>query len=135
LQLGYYGAATRLDSLYNGAGVGTGSFEIIDTNNNRAEISIGSGEVTLSDVIRRINQNSTIDVTARINDTGDGIIIEDNGGRPSEPTISDTDGSDAEKLRCEGTSSGSGADNYIDGSFEINIDLAATSTLEDIRQA
>lgn len=135
LQLGYYGAATRLDSLYNGAGVGTGSFEIIDSNNNRAEISIGAGDVTLSDVIRRINQNSTIDVTARINDTGDGIIIEDTGGGANELTITDTDGSVAEKLRFEGTASGSGADNFIDGSFEINIDIDATSTLEDIRQA
>ncbi len=135
LQLGYYGAATRLDSLYNGAGIGSGTFEIIDSNNNRAEISIGSGDITLSDVIRRINQNSTIDVTARINDTGDGIIIEDTGGGANELSVTDLDGAVANKLRFEGTATGTGADNYLDGSFEVNIDIDATSTLEDIRQA
>jgi flagellar hook-associated protein 2 len=129
LQLAYIGTATRLDSI-NG-GVGSGTFEIIDSNNLRVEVSIASTDVTLADVIRRIN-SSAAEVNARINDTGDGIIIEDTAGGGNEIEINDIEGAVAENLRFEGTASGTGADNFIDGSLETTLDIDSTSTLQEI---
>ena len=134
LQLAYIGTATRLDDLNGGDGVGSGSFEIIDSSNTRVEINIGSGDVTLADVIRRIN-GSSADVNARINDTGDGLVVEDTGGGGNEIEINDVDGSVAQNLRIEGTASGTGADNFVDGSLETNLDIDATSTLQDVVDA
>ncbi|MFK7759885.1 MAG: flagellar filament capping protein FliD [Phycisphaerales bacterium] len=135
LDLAYLGTATTLDSLYNGDGIGTGSFEIIDSNNNRAEFTISDGDRTLADVIRRINASSTIDVTARINDSGDGLIIEDNGTGGSALEINDTEGSVAENLRIAGKVSDedfTAGVRFIDGSFETNLEFDANDSLEDV---
>jgi len=134
LQLAYIGSATRLADLNDGAGVGSGTIEIIDSNNNRAEVDISATDTTLADVIRRIN-NSSAEVNARINDTGDGILIEDTAGGGNEIEINDIEGSVARNLRIGGTASGTGADNFIDGSFETSIDIDATSTLDEIVEA
>ncbi|CAE7758759.1 fliD [Symbiodinium sp. CCMP2592] len=138
LDLAYFGTATTLDSLYDGDGIGTGSFEIIDGDNNRAEISISSSDKTLADVIRRINQSSAVDVTARINDTGDGIIIEDNTAGAGLLEINDTDGTVASKLRFAGkiTDDDYAAGNrFLDGSFETNIELDPNDSLEEVISA
>ena len=137
LDLAYLGTATRLDSLYDGDGIGTGSFEIIDSDNNRTEFSISDGDVTLADVIRRINQSSVVDVTARINDTGDGLIIEDNAGGAGLLEINDTDGTVAQKLRFAGkvTQEALDADptaNFLDGSFETTLEFDPNDSLEDV---
>lgn len=135
LDLAYLGTATALDSLYDGSGIGTGSFEIIDSNGIRAEITIGSGDKTLADVIRRINQNSSLDVNARINDTGDGLIIEDTGGGAGRLEINDTDGEVATKLRIAGKLSQEdfdAGDKFMDGTFETNIELDPNDSLEDV---
>lgn len=134
LDLAYLGTATTLDSLYNGDGIGTGSFEIIDSNNNRVEITISDGDKTLADVIRRINQTS-LDVSARINDTGDGLIIEDTGGGTTALEISDTDGTVASNLKIAGTVSEddvTGGNNFIDGSFETTLEFDPNDSLDDV---
>ncbi len=140
LDLAYIGTATKLDSMFDGDGLGTGSFQIIDSDGNRAEITISDGDETLADVIRRINQNSSLQVTARINDTGDGLIIEDTGTLGGLLEISDTDGSVASKLRIAGkvTQEAIDADptaNFIDGSFETNLEFDANDSLEDVINA
>lgn len=137
LDLAYIGTATRLDSMFDGSGLGTGSFEIIDSDGKRAEISISSGDETLADVIRRINQNSVISVTARINDTGDGLIIEDTGGGINLLEINDTDGTVAKKLRIAGKVDQDVLDadptaNFIDGSFETTIEFDPNDSLEEV---
>ena len=140
LDLAYIGTATALDSMFDGDGLGTGSFEIIDSNGYRAEITISSGDKTLADVIRRINQNSSLEVTARINDTGDGLIIEDTGTLGGLLEINDTDGDVASKLRIEGkvTQEALDADpnaNFIDGSFETTLEFDTNDSLEDVINA
>jgi len=137
LDLAYLGTATRLDSLYDGDGIGTGEFEIIDSDNNRVSISISDGDVTLADVIRRINQSSVVNVTARINDTGDGLIIEDNAGGAGLLEINDTDGTVAKNLRIAGkvTQEALDADptaNFLDGSFETTLEFDPNDSLEDV---
>ncbi len=138
LDLAYFGTATKLDSLYDGDGIGTGSFEIIDGDNNRAEITISASDTTLADVIRRINQSSAVDVTARINDTGDGIIIEDNTAGAGLLEINDTDGTVASKLKFAGKITQEeydAGDRFLDGSFETNIELDPNDSLNDVISA
>jgi flagellar hook-associated protein 2 len=138
LDLAYLGTATALDSLYDGDGIGTGSFEIIDGDNNRTEITISSSDKTLADVIRRINQSSAVDVTARINDTGDGIIIEDNTAGAGLLEINDTDGTVASKLKFAGKITQEeydAGDRFLDGSFETTIELDPNDSLTDVINA
>ncbi len=138
LDLAYIGTSTRLDSLYDGNGIGTGTFEIIDGDNNRTEISISSSDTTLADVIRRINQTNAVDVTARINDTGDGIIIEDNTTGGGLLEINNTEGTVASKLHIAGQITQEeydAGDRFLDGSFETNLEFDPNDSLDDVINA
>ncbi|GAB5495767.1 MAG: flagellar filament capping protein FliD [Phycisphaerales bacterium] len=136
LQKQYIGKGTLLSSLNNGAGIGTGSFEITDATGTTQTVTIGQNDRTIGHVINAINSTG-LGVVARINDQGDGIIIEEDtsgGGAPGSVNIKieDSTGSVAELLKFEGESSGTDADNFIDGSFETTIDFETTDTLEDV---
>lgn len=145
LQLAYIGNATLLDDLNNGEGIGTGTFEIIDSYNQRAEISIRNSDNTIADLVKAIN-SSGLDIIARINDNGDGIAIEedpnavDDLGDPRPPgantiSVADINGSVASKLGLEGEATGTDADNFINGSFEKTVEFDSDATLSDIRNA
>jgi len=133
LQLAYLGLNSLLSGLNNGSGVGTGTFEITDSLSNSVSISIDENDRTLGDVIDKIN-DANLTVTARINDTGDGILIEEDNPTPGAAAISitDTSGGVAGNLRIAGEASGTDADNFIDGSFEITVEFDASDTLDDV---
>lgn len=142
LQLKYISQSTLLSELNNGQGIGNGTFEITDANGLRAEIDITSSTKTVGQLLRELNDARTSDgtpleISARLNDNGDGIIIEDTsspaGGSPI--TISDVNGSVAEKLHIEGEADGTGGDNFINGSFERVLEFEPDATLEDVRNA
>ena len=145
LQLAYLGEASLVSELNNGQGIGTGKFEISDTYGNIAEINITSNTTTLGDVIKAINSGNGLKITARINDNGDGIVIEeeatfDDDGLPipsggGNITVTSTSGNVANKLGLEGTSDGIGAAANLDGSFEKVIEFEPDATLSDIRDA
>ena len=135
LQLAWIGLGTRLTDLNGGQGIGTGSFKITDADGNVATIDISSSDLTLNDVVRRINGASSINVTARINDTGDGIVVEEtDDGSPGavKIKIEDTDGTVARELGIRGEASGVGDDNHIDGSYETTVEFDPNDTLTDI---
>jgi flagellar hook-associated protein 2 len=135
LDLAYIGTATKLDSLYDGDGIGTGTFEIIDSDGKRASFTISEGDETLADVIRRINQSSAVSVTARINDTGDGLLIEDNGAGSTLLEINDTDGTVASKLKIAGKITQdqfNAGDKFIDGSFETTLEFDPNDSLTEV---
>lgn len=135
LDLAYIGTATKLDSLYDGDGIGTGTFEIIDSDGHRASFSISDSDETLADVIRRINQSSSVSVTARINDTGDGLLIEDNGAGATLLEINDTEGTVASKLKIEGKITQEqfdAGDKFIDGSFETTLEFDPNDSLTEV---
>jgi flagellar hook-associated protein 2 len=136
LQHRYMSESMLLGNLNDGNGIGTGKFQITDSNGGVADINIDSSTLTLGHVIDKINQ-ANLDLTARINDQGDGIIIEEDlsSGNPAGPLkikIEDTSGSVARNLRISGEASGTDTDNVIDGSFETSIDFDSTDTLKDI---
>ncbi|MEZ6318767.1 MAG: flagellar filament capping protein FliD [Phycisphaerales bacterium] len=134
LQLAWIGLGTRLTDLNGGEGIGTGSFRITDADGNVATFDVTSDFITLNDIVRRINNNSTINVTARINDQGDGLIIEEAGTTPGavKIKIEDVDGTVARELGIRGEASGVGDDNYIDGSYETTVEFDPNDTLNDI---
>lgn len=136
LQHRYMSESTLLSSFNDGNGISSGKFRITDSNGGTADITVDSSTLTLGHIINKINQ-SNLDVTARINDNGDGIIIEEDlsGGNPAGPLkvkIEDVSGSAAKSLRIAGEADGIDAENVIDGSFETSIEFDATDTLKDI---
>ncbi|TWU01929.1 flagellar filament capping protein FliD [Neorhodopirellula pilleata] len=120
---------TELASLNQGRGVGTGSFTIRDSSGATGAINIVADEIeTIGDLVDKINGLS-IDVTASLNEAGDGIQIEDTAGGVLELKITDTGtGKVAENLGLAGTAATSTAT----GSEAITIDITADDTLDSI---
>ena len=135
LQRQYLGAGTLLSSLNNGSGIGSGSFSVRDATGAEATVTIGASLTRLGDVIDAIN-SSGLAINARMNDQGDGIILEEDSATAGSVTLRVTDesGGVAAALGIEGEASGTEADNFIDGSFERVVEFESTDTLEDIAQ-
>ncbi|MEM0915220.1 MAG: flagellar cap protein FliD N-terminal domain-containing protein, partial [Planctomycetota bacterium] len=110
LQLAYFTLSTRLDDF----GISRGTFRITDSDGSSATVDLTQGnELTIGDVIDEINSRG-LAVNARINDTGDGLIIEDTGSGAALLSIEDEGGTTAEDLNIAGTAATLGAS--IDGS-------------------
>ncbi|MCH8270869.1 MAG: flagellar filament capping protein FliD, partial [Planctomycetes bacterium] len=133
LQHAYLSHATQLTDLNHNKGVGTGSFTITDSTGAQTTITIDSGDRSIGDVIKSINGGSAIKVRARINDTGDGILLYEPGAAIGQKiTVTDETGAVARGLGITGEASGDGAENFIDGSFERRVEFDATDTLDDV---
>ncbi|MBZ0173620.1 MAG: flagellar filament capping protein FliD, partial [Phycisphaerales bacterium] len=135
LQHRYISEATRLDSLNDGEGVGSGKIRLTDAAGKTAEVNIDSDEVTIADLINQIESQISaggLALSIGINDRGDGLVISDTSGSGTTIQVEDVTGSVASKLRVAGTAEGAGADNYLDGSFETNVEFEVTDTLEDM---
>ncbi|MCB9846815.1 MAG: flagellar filament capping protein FliD [Phycisphaeraceae bacterium] len=137
LQFRYISRGTLLSSLNNGAGIGTGSFRITDADGASATVNIDDDLRTIGDLISRINSRP-INVTARVNDNGDGIILEDSSASasPQALKVEEISGGVAKKLNLLKTADFSSgdpvSDNVIDGSFERSVAFEATDTLRQI---
>ncbi|MCO6043778.1 flagellar filament capping protein FliD [Aeoliella sp. ICT_H6.2] len=124
--------STLLEDFNGGKGVRLGDFRITDSAGNRAAVSLDSSNAeaeTIGDVIDKINALS-VQVEARINDTGDGILITDLAGGSGTLSITDSDGdSAAADLRIATASSDTddSGQQIIDGRTSFEVDL---STLE-----
>jgi flagellar hook-associated protein 2 len=94
----------NLSTLRGGAGVPAGQFRITDGAGNTAVINT-SGAVTLADIVQDINTNTSIDVTASIQDGA--LVVTDESGQTKNPlTISDVGtGQTAADLGIAGSSS------------------------------
>ncbi len=141
IQHKYVSMSTRVDDLNGGAGIGTGEFRITDGDGISFTVDIGSDTNTVFDLVREIQgqagaQGANINV--RINNNGDGIVIEEDPANPEGATtiiVEDITGNVAGNLKIEGTASGTGVDNVLDGSAEVVVDFQTTDTLQDIATA
>ncbi|TWU25560.1 flagellar filament capping protein FliD [Bythopirellula polymerisocia] len=99
--------ATLLTSLRGGRGIATlGDITITDTAGVKKTIDLNQTDAevkTLGDVIAKIN-SSILGVEARINDTGDGLILVDTAGGAGKITVVDTNGTVATDLNLLGSS-------------------------------
>lgn len=136
LQRKYVGNATRLEDLNYGRGIGTGSFTITDGLGASATVSIGGTESTLYDIIQEI-ESKGLAINARVNDNGDGLIIEEDmtdfPGQTAAVAIkvTATSGTTARDLNILGESTDVEG-GYIDGSYERTVDLATSDSLDEV---
>lgn len=133
LQRQYVTRQTLLASLRNGAGVGTGTFRITDSMGVSQVVTVSASDRTLDDIIRNINSRPDFRVRARINDSGDGLLLyEEMPGGAARIRVEDVTGSVATNLNIAGQAGGTGAENVIDGSFERQVTFEAGHSLQDI---
>jgi flagellar hook-associated protein 2 len=121
------------DFTADGEAVNSGSFLITDSAGNKESISISSSSKTIGDVLQRINASSIVQVTARLNDTGDGFVIEDNSAGAGTLTIEEVGGTTAADLRILGTGVvGSGGNQEISAQDQTVITIDEDDTLDSL---
>ncbi len=132
LQRAWLTSGTSLTALNGGKGVDLGRIRITTSAGQQAAVDFRTSNArTVGDLLKTINTAvGTFGVTARINDNGDGILLEDTAGGGSALKVEDMEGGTAQDLRLAGES----ADGVIDGSFEVRIDVSETDSLEDVRE-
>jgi len=130
-QLQYISEALRLEDLRQGRGIQIGEFSIVNSLGQTTTVDLTNDE-TLGDAIRSINTaGATRGIEARINSTGDGIMILDSSGGTGALEIKDVDGgTTAADLQIAGKA-GSG-ENFVDGSYEFKLEVGGGDNLEDI---
>ena len=122
--------ATSLSALNAGDGVPQGKLRIIDANGAQRVIDLTQDDDTsIGEVLKEMNAVSGGAYLARINDTGDGILIENLTGSGTIQVLEEDNGSTAEALGILGSASDGDA---LDGSFEIQIDIEAGDSLSDL---
>lgn len=128
LQRQYVSRATRLSDLNGGAGVRIGTMLIHDTAGAVTTVNLTGNLKTVGQVIDAINASAPPTVRARINSTGDGIVVTDAAEGTQKLKIEDKDGGAvAADLKLAGEAMGGRT--FIDGSFETRIDLGAADSL------
>lgn len=134
--------ATPLSSLNQGTGIAVGDFKITDSAGRTAAVdlnAIGNIATTVGDVIDRINALSNVGVEARINDSGDGIILIDTADGPGTLKVTEVgNGTTARDLRLLGqavTVEIHGVPTQvIDGTSTLSITTDADDTLADVAE-
>ncbi|KPK77487.1 MAG: hypothetical protein AMJ79_03040 [Phycisphaerae bacterium SM23_30] len=131
LQLQYISEAARLTDLRAGRGVQPGKFKVTDGDGVSKTIDLFRDDVkTLQDVIDAFAGSGT-NLRARINDTGDGLLVYDEistGGGAIK--IEEIDGHTARDLGILGTARQ--GENFIDGSYEFKLEMGGGDTIEDL---
>src|SRR5262245_26957803 len=121
--------STLLTSYNGGQGVASGTFKITNSAGLSRTVNLTALKPkTIGDVIDAINGLS-MNVTARINDAGDGIALVDTAGGTGTLTVADQGtGQAAADLHLEGSAVG----NTIDGTTTFKIQLEASDTLDTL---
>ena len=134
----YISTHTRLDDLNGGKGWDPGQFTV--TNGQGASVTVtltATNLVRIEDVIEYVNAatESSISVTARLNDSGTGILLEDSSGGDVGPlTVSEVGGgTTASSLGLEGEANDGEA--FLEGSFRRTITIGSDDTLQDLATA
>ncbi len=134
LSLRHVGENTSIDNYAaDGAGIDAGSIRITDSAGNVEEIVISSAVKNIGDVLQRINGASTVQVTAELNETGDGFVLIDNAGGAGTLTVEEVDGTTAADLRLLGDSYvGTDSKHRVTSRFAPVIEIDSDDTLNDL---
>ena len=125
----YVNANTQLSTYGSATGVPKGKFQITDGNGLSAVIDLTQdSDKTIGNVLREINTRG-LAVTARINDTGDGILIQKLSGSGSISVAEVDGGTTAKSLGLLKTPNSGG---NIDGSLAVSVSVAAGTSLKDL---
>jgi flagellar hook-associated protein 2 len=137
LNLQVVSRSTLLSSLNRGEGIGGGSFLIKDSAGASGAVNLTvSGAKTIGDVIDEINA-LPIGVTARINDAGDGILLQDDAGGAQTLQVTDVgNGKVAARLSLAGVAETVDVEGtptqVINGSTSLVVEIGADDTLDDL---
>ncbi|HEY4761417.1 MAG TPA: flagellar filament capping protein FliD, partial [Thermoguttaceae bacterium] len=128
------GLDTKLADLNRGTGVARGRFKITNTNGKSGTVDLTNSNIkTVGDLVSAINSLS-INVTAAINDTKDGIVIRDANNGPNTLKIEEQGSTTAEDLNLLGAAITVDIDGHptqvIDGS---TAGKPITYSLQDLR--
>lgn len=140
LELRSVSVATAISSLNYGRGIGSGTIRLRDGLGRTAEVIINGTEKTVFDIVQKMNAagGGILAIRARVNDTGDGIVLEQDDDRldGQTPTVAlrveAVSGTAARDLNLLGTATGPGAS--INGSYERKIDVSSADSLDTIVQ-
>jgi flagellar capping protein FliD len=127
---------TTLETFNHGKGVPLGSFTITDSSGAVGAVNLKTaGAKTIGDVVEAINGLS-VGVRARINDTGDGLMLIDTAGGAGSLTVADSSLGTAASLKIAGESKATTLNGLpakvIDGSTALKVTLDADDTLADL---
>lgn len=131
---------TKLSDFNQGRGVNLSTINFTDSRGVTESLNLlSTAPQTIGEVIDEINSLS-LSITASINDTGDGIVIEDTGNGSGTLTISDTGtGTAAAVLGIAGEATsitvGGTSATGIDGSQTIRIDTTSETSVSDLAEA
>ncbi|MEM8739130.1 MAG: flagellar filament capping protein FliD [Planctomycetota bacterium] len=118
---------SRLDNL----GIARGRFTLRDSDGRTGTVDLTQGnEQTIADVLAEINSRG-LAINARVNDTGDGILLEDTGSGAVSLLIENDGSTTATDLGIQGEFAGG---SVIDGSFRRTLTVSATDTLDSLAQ-
>ena len=133
LQRAWLTANTKAADLNAGKGIDLGKVRVTNSAGQQATIDFTSGTYnTVADVLGAFNRSlEPLGVTARINDNGDGLLLDDNAGGGAELRVEDVQGGTAKSLRLAGES----ITGTINGSFEVTATVKAGDTLADVVEA
>ncbi|NOT00681.1 MAG: flagellar filament capping protein FliD [Phycisphaerales bacterium] len=139
LQLQYVSRTTKLADLNGGRGISEGTFKVTARNGHAVNIEVNKNQTTVDDLLTRINSLLPTGVTARINETGDGIEFIDRTVGDKKLTITDQTGATtARSLNLTGTAvnfvdEDGATGQRIDGSYEIRVNVDGQDTLNGVR--
>jgi flagellar hook-associated protein 2 len=122
--------STPLSQLNGGKGIDQTSFTISNSKGQQTTIDLDSTAITtVGDLLYQINSKDLNGVTAAINSTGNGIVLNDTSGGAGKLTVTDVNGTAASDLKIAGTSAGTGNDQTINGAYEKTVAVTANDTL------
>lgn len=128
LQRQYLNENTSLATLNAGRGVALGTLRITNSQGVATNVTLAPESTrTLGDVIRAIN-NSSANVRARINDTGDGLVLIDEAGGTGRLSVTDQTGTAARDLNL----TRSATEGRIDGTFEFRLEITSGQTITEL---
>ncbi|MGE4157657.1 MAG: flagellar filament capping protein FliD [Planctomycetota bacterium] len=127
----YLSRNTLLADMNAGRGVFGGKFQVTDRNGDMFTVNI-EGKTDLGQVIDQINGAALAagsDLSATINDDGNGLLVSSPTGTGSIRIVDINGGTSASDLNILANTTSA----TVDGSFEFTIDLDGTESLNDIR--
>jgi flagellar hook-associated protein 2 len=128
LQRQYLSENTLLAGLNGGAGVARGQLRVTDSTGRVSTVDLRGGTLkTVGDAIRALN-DSGARIHARINDTGDGLLIEDLSTGSGTLKLEDVGSTLGHDLNLLGTAT----NGQINGSFEYAYTLNGGESLSEL---
>lgn len=130
LQRKWMSESKSLASLNGGKGITAGRFKVTAADGVSKTINIDpTVDLTVGNVLQKINASFGGKVVASINTQGDGLLLTDASGGASKLKVEDDNGKTAKDLGIAGTAK----DLTIDGSFERTVTIDADDKLGDVQ--